>query len=418
MAKGKTLPIGKGSRRSIAVPTVPGRVPVPCRKGTQNLSPRQGRPLEGALRRVEHLSRGLKASGNLLVKADNLTALKLLSHDLEGQVRCVYIDPPYNNHEEYAHYKDSLDHEAWLQGLLARLDLLVKTLRKDGSVWISIDDAELHYLKVAADMIFGRENFICTVVWEQRTTRENRKVFSHNHEYLLVYAKDSRAFSSNRHLLPMPPAMQGRYHNPDDDPRGPWQSISVNVQAGHATPGQFYTIVAPNGTRHVPPKGRCWVYGQRKMLAEIANRNIWFGRDGCGVPRRKRFLSEARDGLTPSTLWTAAEVGTNMDAKKHLLRLFPDHAVFDTPKPESLIARILSIATDPKDLVLDCYLGSGTTTAVAHKMGRRYVGIESGEHAVTHCAFRMEQVVEGESGGISEAVSWSGGGGFDFYEIA
>ena len=253
-----------------------------------------------------------------------------------------------------------------------------------------------------------------TIVWQQRTTRENRKVFSNNHEYVLVYAKDLRRFNETRNSLELSPEVRARYRNPDNDPRGPWQSITANAQSGHGTPDQFYKLISPNGRIHEPPSGRCWIYGFKKIQKEISAGNIWFGKDGNGVPRIKRFLSEVRTGLTPHTLWTAEEVGTNDFAKKHLIKLFPDE-IFDTPKPETLIYRIIQIATSPDDLVLDAYLGSGTTAAVAHKCRRQYIGIEEGHHAVTHCSKRLQFVVDGEESGISKLVGWSGGGGFDFF---
>jgi adenine-specific DNA-methyltransferase len=214
---------------------------------------------------------------------------------------------------------------------------------------------------------------------------------------------------------PLPPEIQLRYRNPDNDPRGAWQSVSLNVQAGHGTSSQFYEVTAPNGRRHKLPKGRCWIYNETRMQEEIAKNNVWFGSDGNGVPRLKCFLNSSKTGLTPDTLWFGDDVGTSDTAKKQLLKLFPDKPVFDTPKPEQLIRRILKIATKPGDIVLDAYLGSGTTTAVAHKMGRHYIGIEEGLHAVSHCANRMRQVVNGETSGISRAEGWIGGGGFDFY---
>lgn len=382
-----------------------------------SLTRNNGADVYSKLKHVAELSYGQRKTDNIILQGDNLTVLKELEPLFSGQVRCIYIDPPYNNQERYNHYTDSLGHEEWIQELSVRLNCLARFLKKDGSLWISIDDREVHYLKVAADKILGRDNFITTIIWQQRTTRENRKVFSNNHEYLLVYAKDLRSFKATRNLLALTPEVENRYHNPDNDPRGSWQSVSANVQAGHATQGQFYEIVAPNGRRYVPPNGRCWVYNESRMKEEIANENIWFGHSGNGVPRLKRFLSEAKRGLTPETLWTAAEVGTNKAAKKHLLKLFPKQLVFDTPKPEHLIQRILSISTNPGDIVLDAYLGSGTTAAVAHKMGRRYIGIEKGSHAVSLCVSRMKQVVDGEAGGISALTEWTGGGGFDFYRL-
>jgi len=232
----------------------------------------------------------------------------------------------------------------------------------------------------------------------------------------LVYAADAREFRKSRNMLPASDALLSRYKNPDNDPRGCWQSVSANVQSGHATPSQFYDLVAPNGRVHRPPEGRCWIYTLEKMKAEIQAGNVWFGKDGRGVPRLKRFLQRAGVGLTPETLWLAEDVGTNDEAKKHLLQLFPNTRIFDTPKPEMLLAKILQIATDPNDWVLDPYLGSGTTAAVAHKTGRRYIGIEQGEHAMTFCAKRLQLVIRGESGGISERLGWKGGGSFGFFE--
>jgi adenine-specific DNA-methyltransferase len=362
----------------------------------------------------------LSASGeteNAIIQGDNRVALELLKSRYGGKVRCAYIDPPYNNQERYNHYHDVQDHESWLADVVSCVKRIKPLLRSDGSLWVSIDDRQVHYLKVALDKVFGRENFVTTIIWEQRTTRENRKVFSNNHEYLLVYAIDIRKFKDKRGLLDWKDEVLSRFKNPDNDPRGPWQSVSANVQAGHATKSQFYDVVAPSGTRHKPPKGRCWVYNEVRMKQEIADNNVWFGKNGNSVPRLKHFLRDARRGLTPQTLWRAGEVGTNDHAKKHLLELFPRHTVFDTPKPEALLHRILCIASEPGDLVLDAYLGSGTTAAVAHKMGRRYIGIEKGDHAATHCVDRIRKVIAGERGGVSAEVEWKGGGAFYFYKL-
>jgi adenine-specific DNA-methyltransferase len=368
------------------------------------------------LRPVEGLSAG-GFSENVIIEGDNSATLKLLGSRYAGRVRCAYLDPPYNNQERYTHYDDAQDHDTWLAEIVSCVELVKPLLRSDGSLWISIDDRQVHYLKVALDAVFGRENFVTTIVWEQRTTRENRKVFSNNHEYVLVYAADIRKFKDTRGLLDWNCEVLARFKNPDNDPRGPWQSVSANVQAGHGTKSQFYELVAPNGKRHSPPNGRCWVYSKARMKQEIANNNVWFGKGGKGVPRLKRFLKDARRGFTPHTLWRADEVGTNDHAKKHLLEMFPRAIVFDTPKPEALISRILTIASNPGDLVIDPYLGSGTTAAVAHKMGRGYIGIEKGQHAVTHCVERVRKVIAGEAGGISSEVAWTGGGAFQFYRL-
>ena len=381
---------------------------------TRMVSQAANPPLE-AFSRIPELSYGESASGNALIQGENLRVLNRLQGPYTGKVRCVYIDPPYNNQEQYQYYFDARSHDVWMDMMVERLEAIKPLLSTDGSLWISIDDRELHYLKVASDRVFGRDNFVTTIVWQQRTSRENRKVFSNNHEYLLVYAIDIRRFRSKRNLLPGGPTLLTRYKNPDSDPRGPWQSVSANVQAGHATASQFYDLVAPNGNVHRPPEGRCWVYTKDKMQSEIASGNIWFGKTGQGVPRIKRFLKSSKVAVTPETLWPAREVGTNDEAKKQLLKLFPGGSVFDTPKPEGLIRRVLEIATEPGDLVLDAFLGSGTTTAVAHKLNRRYIGIERGKHAVTYCAARLQLVVDGDATGISNAVRWRGGGGFDFY---
>jgi adenine-specific DNA-methyltransferase len=369
----------------------------------------------GRLSRLARHSYGQRGTGNAIVQGDNLAVLDDLMADYAGKIRCVYIDPPYNNREKYHHYNDDLDHETWVRQIVTRVQRLHSLLSDNGSLWVSIDDSEVHYLKVAIDQIFGRANFVTTIVWQQRTSRENRKVFSNNHEYLLLYAKNKRKFSATRNPIDLTTEVKNRYRNPDRDPRGPWQSVSANVQAGHATKSQFYSLVAPNGKKHSAPSGRCWVYTLDKMKREIADNNVWFGVNGDGVPRLKKFLISAKTGLTPETLWSATEVGTTDLAKKHLLQLFPSDEVFDTPKPEQLIHRILKIATNPGEIVLDAYLGSGTTAAVAHKMERRYIGIEYGKHAVTLCAHRLKKVVDGEIGGMSQGVGWTGGGGFDFF---
>ena len=363
------------------------------------------------------LSYGDDKSSNAIIHGDSLRVLAILRRIYERQVRLVYIDPPYNNQEVYYHYLDKSKHDTWLQQMETHLCSLEPFLSEEGSIWISIDDTELHYLKVVADGVFGKHNFLSTIIWQHRTTRENRRVFSNNNEFILVYAKNARVFKKKRNRLPASSELLSRFKNPDNDPRGPWQSVSANVQAGHGTASQFYELVAPVGRRHVPPNGRCWVYTKANMEKEIANNNIWFGHDGNGVPRLKYFLAQAKLGLNPHTLWSAEEVGTTALAKKHLLRLLPNTHVFETPKPESLLCRILHIATNPGDLVLDTFLGSGTTAASAHKMGRQYLGIESGEHAVTHCVPRLRQVVDGEQGGISAELGWKGGSGFHFFRL-
>ncbi len=369
------------------------------------------------LEEARDLSAGDADSGNLLIQGDNLEALKALLPFCSGRVKCIYIDPPYNTRSAFEHYDDNLEHTQWLAMMWPRLELLRELLAEDGSIWVSIDNAEGAYLKVLLDEVFGRSNFVTTCVWQQRTTRENRKVFSEDHEYLHVYASEYHNFKISRNQLDLSEEVKARYKNLDNDPRGPWQSISANAQAGHGTKEQFYDLEAPGGRVHRLPAGRCWILTESRMKEQIADGRVWFGRDGNGVPRIKKFLGEITSGLTPNTLWLAEQVGTNDSAKKHTIKLFEGMEVFETPKPEALVQRVLEIATNPGDLVLDSFLGSGTTAAVAHKMGRRWIGIEMGEHAVTHCAPRLRKVIEGERGGISESVGWKGGGGFRFHRL-
>ena len=353
---------------------------------------------------------------NMIIKGDNCAVCDCLMKEFSSKVKCIYIDPPYNNGEEYAHYSDVFSHEQWLDNMRAIISRLFRLLSEDGSLWISIDDNEVHYLKVLCDEIMGRGSFVTTIIWQQRTTRENRRTFSNNHEYILVYAKNPIEFKKTRNMLCVDDAVLARYKNPDNDPRGPWQSVSLNVQAGHAVSSQFYSITAPGGKVFNPPNGRCWIYNQERMQREIAENNIWFGADRNSTPRKKKFLRDAKLGLTPETLWLSSAVGTTNDAKKQLLALFPSMIVFDTPKPESLIRRIFEIATNEGDLVLDAFLGSGTTAAVAHKMNRSYIGIDISGESIDYALSRLERVIAGEKSGISKDIDWQGGGSFSYYE--
>jgi len=363
------------------------------------------------------LPNGKSWPGNMLIHGDNLLALRALEQDFAGQVKCIYIDPPYNTGSAFEHYDDNLEHSQWLNLMRPRLQILQNLLSDDGTIWISIDDDEQAYLRVLCDEIFGRSNYIETIIWQRAYSPVNlKKTISRSHDYILVYAKKlTKEYSLNK--LPRSSEANDRYKNPDNDPRGVWKSTDSTAQAGHGTKSQFYVLTAPNGKKHNLTSGRCWVYTEEVMNKMIADNRIWFGADGNNVPAIKRFLSEVRDGIVPQTLWPYTEVGHTQEAKKEIKALQFD-AIFDTPKPERLIQRIFHIATEPGDIVLDSFLGSGTTAAVAHKMGRRWIGVELGNHAYTHCAVRMQKVIEGEQGGISKAQNWKGGGGFKFYELA
>jgi adenine-specific DNA-methyltransferase len=365
------------------------------------------------LEEVPDLGYGDRDSGNMLIQGDNLDALKALLPYYAGRVKCIYIDPPYNTRSAFEHYDDNLEHSRWLAMMWPRLELLRELLAEDGSIWVSIDDDEAHYLKVILDEIFGRSKFVASCIWQKRYSRDGRGAIGDAHENIFCYARNSEDFKERRNFIPLGEKQRRLYKNLDNDPRGPWQSVSLLAQGYR--PNQMYEIVGPSGDAHRPPEGNCWKLIKAEFEKQLADNRITFGASGTGVPRRKYFLSEAV-GMVPWTWWPHEEVGHTGESKNEIKALF-GFDVFDTPKPERLMERVLHIATNPGDLVLDSFLGSGTTAAVAQKMGRRYIGIEMGDHAATHCAPRLKKVVEGEQGGISEAVNWQGGGGFRFYRL-
>ncbi|MDE5882893.1 MAG: site-specific DNA-methyltransferase [Muribaculaceae bacterium] len=360
------------------------------------------------------LPNGKPWPGNMLIHGDNLLALRALVDTFENQIKCIYIDPPYNTGNAFTHYDDGLEHSIWLSLMRERLTLLQKLLKPEGTIWISIDADESHYLKVLCDEVFGRRNFVDEVIWQRSFAPINlKKTLSRCHDTILVYTKGrTDKFELNR--LPRSSEGLDRYRNQDNDPRGVWQSDNLSV--GPVVEEKVYEITLPSGRKILPPAGRCWLYTKERYEEMVADNRIYFGK-GDNVPRIKRFLSEVKDGVVAMTLWHHTEVGHNQDAKKEVKAL-DFESVFDTPKPEKLIERILILGSNPGDIVLDSFLGSGTTTAVAHKMGRKWIGVELGEHAYTHSAVRMKKVIEGEQGGISRSVNWKGGGGFKFYELA
>ncbi|MDD9869783.1 MAG: site-specific DNA-methyltransferase [Gammaproteobacteria bacterium] len=352
-------------------------------------------------------------SENLLIQGDNLHALKALLPYYAGRVKCIFIDPPYNTRKDFTHYDDNLEHTQWLEMMYPRLELLRALLAEDGSIWAIIDDDEGHYLKVIMDEIFGRKNFVANVVWKKKHTRANdARWFSDNHDHLIVHAKNKDVWKINP--LPRTEAQDKIFTNPDNDPRGVWASGPCHVK----TPNEkdIYPIQTPGGRVVNPPKGTSWRYAKEKFQELVQDNRIYFGKSGKNIPRYKRFLSEVRRDVVPVTLWHHSEVGHNQDAKEEV-KAFNIDDVFSTPKPEKLIQRVLQLATNEGDWVLDSFLGSGTTAAVAHKMRRRWIGIEMGDHARTHCIPRLEKVIAGEQGGISSAVDWKGGGGFGFYKL-
>jgi len=292
-------------------------------------------------------------------------------------------------------------------------------LSDDGSLWITIDDNEAHYLKVLCDEIFGRANFVATCVWEKDKGGRGDADISLSHDNILVFAKDRSIWSKARNLLPRTETQLGRFKNPDNDPRGAWRQGDDGT-AKSGTEKQRFPVQLPSGRMVTPPPGRYWAFSQQTLESAKAEGRAYFGVDGDRLPIIKRYITEVRDGVAPRTWWSADEVGTNQQAKRdHLNKLLTDVEPFATPKPESLIQRIIEIASNPGDLVLDSFAGSGTTGAVAHKMGRRWIMVELGEHCHTHIIPRLQKVIDGEDkGGISGAVNWQGGGGFRYYRLA
>lgn len=353
-------------------------------------------------------------TNNMLIHGDNLIALKALEQEFSGQVKCVYIDPPYNTGSAFEQYDDNLEHSTWLNLMVPRLQIIRNLLTPDGTLWISIDDDEHAYLKVLCDEVMGRNNFVANCIWHKKHTRSNdAKWFSDNHDYILVYAKDKSIWRPN--LLPRSEESSKGYTNPDNDPRGVWASGPCHAKTPN--PKDIYPITTPSGRTVMPPPGTSWRFSQDKMRDLIQDNRIYFGPNGDNVPRFKRFITDVKDGFVPTTLWFRDEVGDNQEAKKEVKAFNPEY-VFATPKPERLIERILTLGSNEGDLVLDSFLGSGTTAAVAHKMKRRYIGIELGDHCYTHCLPRLKAVVDGEQGGISQSAGWQGGGGFKYYELA
>ena len=360
-------------------------------------------PSRATLRPAPKESVDWETTKNIFIEGENLEVLKLLYKSYAGRVKMIYIDPPYNTGNDFIYpdnFADPLDpylkltgqkdsegnllttnpetsgryHSAWLSMMYPRLFVARQLLAEHGVIWISVDDTEVANVRTLCNEVFGEENFVANFIWEKRRSRENRRVFSFNHDFILCFAKSKDRFQTARQLLPLTEEALARYANPDKDPRGDWQSVSINAQAGHATPSQFYSITTPGGRKLDPPPGRCWSVTKERMDKLIADNRIWFGEDGNSVPREKVFRSEAREGLTPQTLWTADEVGTNDSAKRELMDLFDGQAVYETPKPVSLIKRMAHIASSRDDMVMDFFSGSCTTADAVLELNREDSG--------------------------------------------
>ncbi len=356
---------------------------------------------------------------NKLIFGDNLLALKALEQDYAGKVKCIFIDPPYNTGSAFTHYEDGLEHSIWLGMMRDRLEILRTLLSDDGSIWITIDDNEAHYLKVLCDEVFGRKQYLTTITWQRKySVSNNAKGMASICDFVLVFAK-SELFQNN--LLPRTEESIARYSNPDDDPRGPWKAVDyLNQATPEKRPNLCYDIVNPNTNEVIQNLKKAWKYERSAHERHVLENRIWWGKEGKNsVPALKLFLNEVRDGMTPHNWWPHEEVGHTDESKKEMIGLFGNDDTFDTPKPERLIKRVLELASNPGDLVLDSFGGSGTTGAVAHKMGRKWIMVELGEHCHTHIIPRLQKVIDGtDQGGISKSVNWKGGGGFRYYRLA
>ncbi len=322
------------------------------------------------LKDVPQLACGEPGDGNLIVQGDNLVALKALLPYYAGQVKCIYIDPPYNTGNEGWAYNDNVNsplirewlgkvvgkegetldrHDRWLCMMYPRLLLLRRFLRPDGSIWISMDDSEIALLRALMDEIFGRERFIACNVWQKRYSRENREAIGDVHEYLLVYAMDPDQFKATRNRVPLDEKQAKVYKNTSNDPRGRWRGIPMTAQGWR--PNQMYEIVSPSGKRHKPPEGRCWSMIESEFNKLRDEGRIYFGKNGSSQPSVIRYLDEV-EGFVPWTWWPHEEVGHTDEARKEIQALFKTQTAFDTPKPTRLLERVLQIATNAGDLVL------------------------------------------------------------------
>ncbi len=366
------------------------------------------------------------AAGNMLIHGDNLLALKALEQDFSGKVKCIYIDPPFNTGQAFEHYDDGIEHSLWLSLMANRLKELKKLLSYDGSIWVHCDDNEQAYLKAVMDEIFGRVNFITTFIWQKVDSPNDNKVpITPDHDYILCYSRNPKETSFKPKF---DESLLNAYRF--DEETGKLYRDRLLKKNGKNSlrtdrPSMFFPVLDPDGNEVYPihdnGQEACWSYGKEGVEKMLANNEIIWKRRTVNnkeqwVPYTREYPPDSPTRPYP-TIWT--DVMTTRQAKAHQRLLFPDGIPFETPKPESLIERIFSIATNPGDLVLDSFLGSGTTAAVAHKMGRRWIGIELGAHAYTHCYERLRKVVRGEdAGGITEATGWKGGGGFRFYTLA
>jgi adenine-specific DNA-methyltransferase len=376
---------------------------------------------------------------NLIIHGDNLLALKALLPSYGGKVKLVYIDPPYNTGNENWVYNDNVNdprlqewlgkevgrddltrHDKWLCMMLPRLRLLHELLREDGAIFVSIDDNEVHRLRMLMDDVFGEENFVATVVWQKKYSPQNdAEFFSQTHDYILAYAKNVDNWSRN--LMPRSQKQDRAYKNPDNDPRGQWKASDLT--RAEYRERDYYPITTPSGKKVYPAKGRSWSRPPEEIERLRQDNRLWFGIDGDSIPSLKRFLSEVQDGLVPVTIWPYDEVGSTDDAKKILKKIFYGDVLLDTPKPVNLIRRILQIASDRESIVLDSFAGSGTTghAVLAQNAAdggkRRFILVEQEAYAEDLTAARVRRVIEGVPETRDEQLGQGYGGSFSFFRL-
>ena len=359
---------------------------------------------------------------NRLIFGDNLLALKALEAEFTGKVKCVFIDPPYNTGSAFTHYDDGLEHSIWLSMMRDRLELIRKLLSEDGSLWITIDDNEAHYLKVLCDEVFGRQNFIANVIWQKKYAVANdHKTIAPMHDHILVFRKSEQW---QRNLIPRSKEKDRQYKY--EDSQGVFRVSDYTCNKSfEERPNLYYPISQPiTGEKIWPSKTRVWAYSLEKHEEHIQDDLIYWGKDGLArTPSFKRYRHNLKNqGIVPQTFWSHEYAGHTDSARKEVREVLSTSSLADdfiTPKPELLIQRVLEVGSNPGDLVLDSFAGSGTTGAVAHKMGRRWIMVELGDHCHTHIIPRLQKVINGEdNGGITEAVNWQGGGGFRYYKLA
>lgn len=362
----------------------------------------------------EHAVSEITENDNLILKGNNLLALHSLKERYAGKVKLIYIDPPYNTGKDSFNYNDRFNHTSWLTFMKNRLEIAREILSDNGSLWINIDDDEQAYLKVLTDNIFGRNNFINNVIWQKKYAPQNdAKWFTDNHDHVLVYAKNKENWKPN--LLPRTEKQAQYYKYDDNDGRGKWRTDNILVKS--FTRDRVFEVMNPNTNQtFLPPNGRCWRYSKDSFEAMIKDNRIYWGKDGTGAPQVKRYWNSVKQGITPLTIWLREDVSDNQTAKKEISNFMFEN-LFETPKPEKLLQRIIHIGSNEADIVLDFFMGSATTQAVAMKMNRRFIGIEQMDYINTVSVPRLQKVIEGEQGGISKEVNWQGGGSFIYAEL-